>query len=48
MDKLTIEKKDQYGSMVFQIVFHPEKILEFGEGRDNGFTITDMQFEVVA
>ncbi len=48
MDKLTIEKKDQYGSMVFRIVFSPERVLEFGEGRDKGFAITDMQFEVVA
>ena len=39
---------DQYVSMVFRIVFSPEKVLEFGEGRDKGFAITDMHFEVVA
>lgn len=47
MDKITIEKKDQYGSMVFHILFTPEKVLKFGEGKDEEFTITDMQFEVV-
>lgn len=46
MDGLSLEKKDQYGDMVFSIIFDADKILRFGEEKDEAFTITDMQFEV--
>lgn len=46
MNNLSLEKKSQYGSMAFNILFSPEDVLRFGEGKEEEFTITDMQFEV--
>ena len=45
MDALNMEKKDRYGDMVFSIFFEAGHILRFGEGKEEAFTITDMQFE---
>jgi hypothetical protein len=45
MENLSLEKKDQYGSMTFQIIFEPDRVLRFGEGKEEAFTITDMRFE---
>ena len=45
MDNMSLEKKDQYGDMVFGISFDAENVLKFGEGKDESFTITDMHFE---
>lgn len=47
MDNMSLEKKDQYGDMVFRIIFDAENVLKFGDGKDEAFTITDMQFEAV-
>lgn len=47
MDALSLEKKDQFGNMAFRILFNVDNILRFGEGKDEAFTITDMQFESV-
>lgn len=44
MEELSIEKKDQFGNMVFDILFNAENILRFGKDRDEAFTITDMEF----
>lgn len=44
MEELSVEKKDQYAKMVFDIIFHLENVLTFG--REDSFTITDMQFEL--
>lgn len=46
MDNMSLEKKDQYGDMVFGIIFDAENVLRFGDGKDESFTITDMHFEV--
>lgn len=48
MNALSVEKKDQYGNMAFSIFFDSEKVLKFGEGKEEGFTITDMRFETVS
>lgn len=45
MDNLSLEKKDQYGNMVFNIFFDSDNVLRFGEGKDEAFSITDMAFE---
>lgn len=47
MDRLSVEKKDQYGNMMFGISFDAEHALKFGEGKEEEFTITDMKFETV-
>ena len=47
MNQLSVEKKDQYGNMVFDISFDSGNILKFGDGKDETFTITDMGFSVV-
>lgn len=47
MDNMSLEKKDQYGDMVFRIMFNADNVLRFGEGKEEAFTITDMQFETV-
>lgn len=47
MDNMSLEKKDQYGNMVFRITFDIENVLKFGERKDEAFTITDMKFEVI-
>lgn len=46
MNRLSVEKKDQYGDMVFTILFDAEHSLKFGDGKKEGFTITDMGFAV--
>lgn len=45
MDNLSLEKKDQYGNMVFCIFFDSDNVLRFGEGKAEAFSITDMAFE---
>ncbi|MBQ4058436.1 MAG: hypothetical protein IJD40_05845 [Lachnospiraceae bacterium] len=47
MDNMSLEKKDRYGDMVFRIMFNADNVLRFGEGKEEAFTITDMQFETV-
>lgn len=47
MDNMSLEKKDQYGDMVFRISFDAENVLKFGDRKDESFTITDMSFAVV-
>ena len=47
MKKLSVEKKDKYGNMVFEIFFEVGNILNFGEKKDEAFSITDMRFETV-
>lgn len=44
MKELGVEKKDQFGSMAFDITFDVNSVLRFGEGKDESFTITDMEF----
>jgi hypothetical protein len=44
MNYLSVEKKDQYGKMGFEILFHGDKVISLGNGRDESFTITDMEF----
>ncbi|MCM1497944.1 MAG: hypothetical protein NC124_05705 [Clostridium sp.] len=44
MEALSVEKLDQYGKMVFDITFYPQNVLTFG--REDSFTITDMQFKI--
>ena len=46
MDHMSLEKKDQFANMVFDIHFDVANILKFGEGKDEAFTITDMHFSV--
>ena len=46
MSELSVEKKDQYGNMIFSIIFDTDNILHFGDGKDEEFTITDMRFEL--
>lgn len=45
MDSLSMERKDRYGKLAFTIIFDTDNILNFGEGKDEAFTITDMRFE---
>ncbi len=47
MDNMSLEKKDQYGNMIFHIHFDTGNVLKFGEHKDETFTITDMNFEVI-
>ena len=47
MDNMSLEKKDQFANMVFDITFDVENILKFGERKDEAFTITDMSFVAV-
>lgn len=47
MDRLSVEKKDQYGNMMFAISFDAEHALKFGEGKEEEFTITDMKFATI-
>ena len=47
MNRLSVEKKDKYGNMVFEIFFEVGNILNFGEKKDEAFSITDMRFETV-
>ncbi len=47
MKNLSVEKKDKYGNMVFEIFFEVGNILNFGEKKDEAFSITDMRFETV-
>lgn len=44
MEELSVEKKDQYGKMLFYITFNPENVLTFGQ--EDSFTITDMRFDL--
>jgi hypothetical protein len=44
MNYLSVEKKDQYGKMEFEIAFHGDTVLSLGNGKDESFTITDMEF----
>lgn len=46
MKELSIEKKDQYGDINFQITYDTEHILTFGGDKNEAFTITDMQFTI--
>ena len=46
MDSMSLEKKDQFANMVFDITFDVENVLKFGERKDEAFTITDMSFAV--
>lgn len=46
MEFLSVEKQDQYGKMIFTIDFDNANILNFGEGKNESFTITDMCFEL--
>ena len=46
MDNMSLEKKDQFANMVFNITFDADNILKFGERKDEAFTITDMCFAV--
>lgn len=43
MSGLTVDKKDQYGSMAFTIAYNMDETLHFG-GAEEAFTITDMHF----
>lgn len=45
MDNLSMEKLDRFGEMVIHITFDSEQILHFGEGKDEEFSITYMEFE---
>ena len=47
MDFLSVEKRDKYGDMNFEITFDAKKTLPFGNGKEESFVITDMQFQVV-
>lgn len=47
MNRLSVEKKDKYGNMVFEIFFDVGNILNFGDTKDESFSITDMRFETV-
>lgn len=47
MNRLSVEKKDKYGNMVFEIFFDVGNILNFGDKKDEAFSITDMRFETV-
>ena len=47
MSRLSVEKKDKYGNMVFEIFFDVGNILNFGDTKDESFSITDMRFETV-
>lgn len=47
MNRLSVEKMDQYGNMVFSISFDAGHALKLGDGKDEIFTITDMGFSVV-
>ena len=47
MNRLSVEKKDKYGNMVFEIFFDVGNILNFGDKKDESFSITDMRFETV-
>ncbi len=47
MDNMSLEKKDQFANMVFNITFDVENVLKFGERKDEAFTITDMSFVVM-
>lgn len=47
MNRLSVEKKDQYGNMVFTISFDAGHALKFGDGKEEEFTITDMGFMAV-
>lgn len=46
MSELSMEKKDQYGNMIFSVIFDTDNVLHFGDGKDEMFTITDMHFEL--
>ncbi len=48
MEELSMEKRDQYSKIVFRIDFDSEKVLKFGEGKDESFTMTDMHFELIS
>ncbi|MBR1866339.1 MAG: hypothetical protein IJ801_07515 [Lachnospiraceae bacterium] len=47
MDRLSVEKMDQYGDLAFQIEFDAGHTMQFGKEKDE-FTITDMRFTVAA
>lgn len=47
MDKMSVEKKDQYGNMVFEITFDAEDVQNFGTGKDENFSITNMSFATI-
>ena len=47
MNRLSVEKRDQYGNMVFTISFDAEHSLKFGDGKGEEFAITDMGFAAV-
>ena len=47
MDFLSVEKRDKYSDMNFEITFDAKKTLPFGNGKEESFVITDMQFQVV-
>jgi len=44
MDSLSVEKKDRFGKMQFEIAFSPDEVLHFGKETEDSFTITDMEF----
>ncbi|MDO5156677.1 MAG: hypothetical protein Q4D51_12005 [Eubacteriales bacterium] len=44
MDGLSVEKRDRFGKMKFEITFSSEQVLQFGKETDGSFTITDMAF----
>ncbi len=44
MGSLSVEKKEKYGKMRFAITFDAENVLNFGDGKKESFTITDMEF----
>ena len=47
MNRLSVEKKDKYGNMIFEIFFDVGNILNFGDKKDESFSITHMRFETV-
>ena len=46
MEEMSVDKQEQYGDIAFTISFCPEQYLRFGEGKDESFTMTDLQFKM--